>query len=178
MRGVAPCSAPSAEAGDPTSARICDNRLLILLVSYVTEDYIFGGVSTPVTIGWELLSLKSRFRQINPISIPNAFIWWVCCFTFITLPGMGKQLHHYIIYIVTASFDFTINCSDISMHKSIWRYDIFTTRYVMGFVPGKMTSSNGNFFRVSGPLCGEFTGEFPSQMPVTQSLVFFSLMYA
>ena len=33
-----------------------------------------------------------------------------------------------------------------------------------------MTSSNGNFFRVTGPLCGEFTGpgEFPTQRPVTR----------
>ena len=41
-----------------------------------------------------------------------------------------------------------------------------------------MTSSNGNFFRVTGHLCGEFTGpgEFPAQRPVTQSLdVFFDL---
>ena len=34
-----------------------------------------------------------------------------------------------------------------------------------------MTSSNGNIFRIAGPLCGEFTGhgEFPSQKPVTRS---------
>ena len=35
-----------------------------------------------------------------------------------------------------------------------------------------MTSSNGNIFPVTGPLCGEFTpvtGEFPSQRPVTRS---------
>ena len=34
-----------------------------------------------------------------------------------------------------------------------------------------MTSSNGNIFRVTGPLCGEFTGpgEFPRQRPVTRS---------
>ena len=35
-----------------------------------------------------------------------------------------------------------------------------------------MTSSNGNIFRVTGPLCVEFTGhtcEFPSQRPVTRS---------
>ena len=34
-----------------------------------------------------------------------------------------------------------------------------------------MTSSNGNIFRVTGHLCGEFTGpgEFPSQRPVTRS---------
>ena len=39
-----------------------------------------------------------------------------------------------------------------------------------------MTSSKGNIFRVTGPLSGELTGEFPSQMPVTQSFhVFFDL---
>ena len=34
-----------------------------------------------------------------------------------------------------------------------------------------MTSSNGNIFSVTGPLCGEFTGpgEFPTQRPVTRS---------
>ena len=33
-----------------------------------------------------------------------------------------------------------------------------------------MTSSNGNIFRVTGHLCGEFTGpgEFPTQWPVTR----------
>ena len=39
-----------------------------------------------------------------------------------------------------------------------------------------MTSSNGNIFRVTGPLCGEFTGpgELPTQRPVTLSFdVFF-----
>ena len=41
-----------------------------------------------------------------------------------------------------------------------------------------MTSSNGNIFRETGPLCGEFTGpgEFPTQRPVTRSFdVFFDL---
>ena len=41
-----------------------------------------------------------------------------------------------------------------------------------------MTSSNGNIFRVTGHLCGEFTGpgEFPAQMPVMRSFdVFFDL---
>ena len=39
-----------------------------------------------------------------------------------------------------------------------------------------MTSSNGDIFRVTGHLCGEFTGpgEFPTQRPVTRSFdVFF-----
>ena len=41
-----------------------------------------------------------------------------------------------------------------------------------------MTSSNGNIFRVTGPLCGEFTGpgEFPTQRAVTRNFdVFFDL---
>ena len=41
-----------------------------------------------------------------------------------------------------------------------------------------MTSPNGNIFRVTGPLCGEFTGpgEFPTQRPVTPSFdAFFDL---
>ena len=41
-----------------------------------------------------------------------------------------------------------------------------------------MTSSYGNIFRVTSPLCGEFTGpgEFPAQRPVTRSFdVFFDL---
>ena len=41
-----------------------------------------------------------------------------------------------------------------------------------------MTSWNGNIFRVTGPLCGEFIGpgEFPAQRPVTRSFdVFFDL---
>ena len=41
-----------------------------------------------------------------------------------------------------------------------------------------MTSLNGNIFRVTDPLCGEFTGpgEIPTQRPVTRSFdVFFDL---
>ena len=43
-------------------------------------------------------------------------------------------------------------------------------------IPFMMTSSNGNIFRVTGPLCGEFTSEFPSKRAVTCSFdVFFYL---
>ena len=41
-----------------------------------------------------------------------------------------------------------------------------------------MTQSNGNIFRVTGPLCGEFTGHrwIPTQRPVTRSFdVYFDL---
>ena len=49
---------------------------------------------------------------------------------------------------------------------------------MMGNLKVMMTSSNGNIFRVTSPLCGEFTGpgEFPTQRPVTRSFdVFFDL---
>ena len=48
----------------------------------------------------------------------------------------------------------------------------------MGFSENMMTSSNGNIFRVTGHLCGEFTGPrwIPAQRPVTRSFdVFFDL---
>ena len=44
--------------------------------------------------------------------------------------------------------------------------------------PITMTSSNGSIFRITGHLCGEFTGpgEFPTQRPVTRRFgVFFDL---
>ena len=50
--------------------------------------------------------------------------------------------------------------------------------YMQDHVKFMMTSSNGNIFRVTGPLCGDFTGpgEFPTQRPVTRSFdVFFDL---
>ena len=53
----------------------------------------------------------------------------------------------------------------------VLKRELWTATYMM-------TSSNGNIFRVTGPLCGEFTcpGEFPTQRPVTRSFhVFFDL---
>ena len=48
--------------------------------------------------------------------------------------------------------------------------------YVYHMIRYMMTSSNGNLFRVTDPLCGEFTGEFSALRPVTRSFdVFFGL---
>ena len=66
-----------------------------------------------------------------------------------------------------------------------WQMDFSVLRQCLGSTSAveqpptpMMTSSNGNIFRVTGPLCGEFTGpgEFPTQRPVTRSFdVFFDL---
>ena len=56
-------------------------------------------------------------------------------------------------------------------HSSIESKNTFVTKYMM-------TSSNGNIFRVTDHLCGEFTGpgDFPTQRTVTRSFnVFFDL---
>ena len=46
-----------------------------------------------------------------------------------------------------------------------------TGHFILTWLVYMMTSSNGNIFRVTGPLCGEFTGpgEFPTQRPVMRS---------
>ena len=64
----------------------------------------------------------------------------------------------------------------VLLHILIW--DVCPWRFFHHLQITMMTSSNGNIFRVTGPLCGEFTGpgEFPTQRPVTQSFdVFFDL---
>ena len=49
----------------------------------------------------------------------------------------------------------------------------YVCHILVSFVQNMMTSSNGNIFRATDPLCGEFTGH-PSQRPVTRSFdVFF-----
>ena len=64
-----------------------------------------------------------------------------------------------------------------SLHSFI-QENIGVHSYATRYASHMMTSSNGNIFRVTDPLCGEFTGpgEFPTQRPVTRSFdVFFDL---
>ena len=64
------------------------------------------------------------------------------------------------------------------MDTFIWSVPWLLATQWAGDLKSMMTSSNGNIFRVTGPLCGEFTGpvEFPTQRPVTRSFdVFFDL---
>ena len=71
---------------------------------------------------------------------------------------------------------------DLSCDFKLWPHPwpwpwIFKVKFLVAIFY-MMTSSNGNIFRVTGPLCGEFTGpgEFPTQRSVTRSFdVFFDL---
>ena len=69
-----------------------------------------------------------------------------------------------------------IGKQDCSRSGYITRHGLFCWHVEYSYI--MMTSSNGNIFRVTGPLCGEFTGpgEFPTQRPVTRSFdVYFDL---
>ena len=63
-------------------------------------------------------------------------------------------------------------CWDMGCLLWVRTHDNGTRLYLSRYM---MTSSNGNIFCVTGPLCGEFTGhgEFPAQRPVTRSFVIF-----
>ena len=58
----------------------------------------------------------------------------------------------------------------IQGQTKIWnRHEIYVETFSSAEMRyGMMTSSNGNIFRVTGHLCGEFTGD-PAQRPVTRS---------
>ena len=79
------------------------------------------------------------------------------------------------------SLDCNTFCSQMNQLCDLWWHDnkivqivlniLYEFRHIISVCYDMMTSSNGNIFRVTGPLCGEFTvpGEFPTQRPVTRS---------
>ena len=98
--------------------------------------------------------------------------------------SIGKRWYGNIVLVYNSN---TLFCSKfikllmISNMLSLIRWHNYndrqnTARYHNTFESlTMMTSSNGNISRVTGPLCGEFTGpgEFPTQRPVTRSFVVF-----
>ena len=94
------------------------------------------------------------FQKCCSKGVKNLFIWQMT--PHISLLEEGLPLY------------FGKNYTTVTIYKTVW--------YCCSL--SMMTSSNGNIFRVTGPLCGEFTGpgEFPTQRPVTRSFdVFFDL---
>ena len=69
-----------------------------------------------------------------------------------------------MIFQLDTSDGCTNGCPGWSTHRFMFNFLMFLM----------MTSSNGNIFRVTGPLCEELTGpsEFPTQRPVTRRFDF------
>ena len=76
-----------------------------------------------------------------------------------------------------------VECSLVA-HSPYWLFPFLLVKRRNKWTAGwklMMTSSNGNIFRVTGHLCGEFTGPrwIPAHRPVTRSFdVFFGLRLA
>ena len=94
-----------------------------------------------------------RFWEVRRLLLAIEYLWHVGPFLYMT------QQWNMTLYM-SRSFAMT---ETLPSHR--WKLDL-----------GMMTSLNGNIFRVTGHLCGEFTGPrwIPAQRPVTRSFdVFF-----
>ena len=93
----------------------------------------------------------------------------------------NKLLIHLHFSVLFLKFYFTFYCQIFKLVEfNAYVVSIVRRNHInpTGYSQFMMTSSNGNIFRVTGPLCGEFTGpgEFPAQEPVTRGFdVFFDL---
>ena len=63
-----------------------------------------------------------------------------------------SRLPHMVQSILQSKHQHTILCSKLDNHLMFFSFPMFLSSNYM------MTSSNGNIFRVTGHLCGEFTG--------------------
>ena len=94
------------------------------------------------------------FTWICEKTVQKSLLWWMChgiAEVAVFVVQLGQRLA-----FETVSFQMDLRGDNLSM----------------------MTSSNGTIFRVTGPLCGEYTGpgQFPTLRPVTRSFdVFFDL---
>ena len=141
------------------------------------DPFIFGGghfakINMAATTSW---LLRTSFLKLIAVTYPNKKSLTFCppCKYYDPkAPSYNEQCWR--SYESTKVRDVGLDFLD--------RFDIWRTagqpRLLSSLELYMMTSSNGNIFRVTGPLCGEFTGpgEFPTQRPVTQSFdVFFDL---
>ena len=108
---------------------------------------------------------ESMLTNFHDVNIWHQNVTELCRWGF---TGNTTVLVREIAWFRTGDKQFT----ELMMPLLTWTYTSLGLNQYM------MTSSNGNIFRVTGPLCGEFTGpdEFPAQRPVTRSFhVFFDL---
>ena len=103
-------------------------------------------------------------------SIANVFCWLYPTLNkvYLILSYLILSYHH-ILLLNQQPICLWFETSRRYVHVSV-TVMMFQDLYCM------MTSSNGNVLRVTGHLCGEFTGpgEFPAQRPVTRSFGVFS----
>ena len=132
------------------------------------------------------MKMYSKFNNLWRCD-DSRFIWWFAdqlircniCVRNVLFPS-PYQINTFIVrpyikssrIIVRYAMLFFI-ASNYTHRKPIFRLYIFIYIYItytsQQLCSCMMTSSNGNFCHVTGPLCGEFIGEFPSNRPATRS---------
>ena len=152
-----------------------DVCVCVSLTSCRTESYVYIGHLLRICIHYRFLHLKQSAHNWNlpcfQCTEKCSYVSWrhtknILRMNITHLMKVWNQWHTPIIY-----------CFAIRLT----RYAIMLKNVegVLGIeCINMMTSSNGNIFRVTGALCGEFTGDrwSPSQRPVTRSFdVFFDL---
>ena len=108
------------------------------------------------------------FRSVKFVVIPPRFVEQQCLWNIAIQPAVG--CYNSWAYLQWSS------CLPLK-EKSLWNGTIGCVKEPQAM----MTSSNGNIFRVTGPLCGEFTGPGPVNSPYKgqwRGALMFSLIYA
>ena len=95
---------------------------------------------------WEVTSVNLDACSANPFLWTNAVL--------LSIKSIGTPFSE--IWIKPHQFSFKKMNLKISPAK--WRSSYSILNLFVVIVIVMMTSSNGNIFRVNGPLCGEFTG--------------------
>ena len=109
--------------------------------------------------------MKSKiFTDVNPLTY---FLTWLFCTMYektITYPSylFAEPIETYKRHLGGPGRGRVADSRSVSVPRGL--YEIVVDRLQTGnsiyqyYRELMMTSSNGNFFRVTGPLCGEFTG--------------------
>ena len=103
------------------------------------------------------MSLNTLWMLVNTMCMLLYVVSEWCSYTQI-------QQDHYKPYLVHNITKYATTYKFLSSKSLLWLRSCKVQEFMM-------KSSNGNIFRVTGHLCGEFTGsgEFPTQRPVTRS---------
>ena len=129
-------------------------HLTIIPIMVVASPYMIHTHTHTLSNKPHTHTLTNKHRYIH-ITIYRDFCFhcWNISSMYDTLNGCKVISKYLLIYVICGI--------DIYTHIIIQHLHNYTM----------MTSSNGNIFRLTGPLCWEFTGpgEFPAQRPVTRS---------
>ena len=112
------------------------------------------------------------YRNTNKFDIHYWSSGWNVIYRMMSIADLYIS---FLVFVQNITCQISIWCGWYTLQ---WTVPQLSDKECAGLKCNMMTSSNGNIFRVTGPLCGEFTvpGEFPTQKPVTRSFdVYFDL---